>query len=83
MPTEIQVNEGERVEFNCSANGVGANDFKYQWFLNNNILVVGGNTSILVITSVSVDNIGNYTCSVTNSYGDSKESGMARLYLSK
>ena len=83
MPTEIKGNKGERVEFNCSATGVGAVDFKYQWLLNNNILVVGGNTSILVITSVSVDDIGNYTCSVINSYGDSGESGVARLYLSK
>lgn len=83
MPTEIKVNKGERAEFNCSATGVGADDFKYQWLLNSNIFVVDGNTSTLVIASVSVDNIGNYTCSVTNSYGDSKQSGVARLYLSK
>ena len=82
MPAEIMAKKGERVEFNCSATGVGVKDFKYQWLFHSNPPVpVGEDASVLVIHSASEDNIGSYACSVTNSFGGSGQSGMAKLYL--
>ena len=83
MPTEITVKKGERVEFNCSATGVGVKDFKYQWLFNSNYppIPIGEDASVLVIHSTSEDNIGIYASSVTNSFGGSGRSGMAKLYL--
>ena len=83
MPTEITVNEGEPASFNCSATGAGVKDFKYQWLYNSYPPVpVGEDASVLMINFVSEDNIGSYTCEVTNSFGGSGKSGMAKLYLS-
>lgn len=82
MPTEITVKIGERVELNCSATGVGAKDFKYQWLFNSYPSVpVGKDAPVLVIDSVSEDNVGSYSCEVTNSFGGSGRSEMAKLYL--
>jgi len=75
------VKEGEHAEFNCTATGVGVNDFSYQWFLNNINIKISSLESTLVIDSVSEDNTGNYTCSVKNPYGEIGESGIARLIL--
>lgn len=79
-PKELTVKIGEQAEFNCSATGVGANNFKYQWFLNNRA-IDGKNTSTLVIDPDSVDDTGDYTCSVTNEYGGFVQSKVATLYL--
>ena len=65
---EIVVKEGEQAEFICLATGIGANNFKYQWFLNRNT-VVGQDTQTLIISSVSEGDTGGYTCSVLNPYG--------------
>ena len=62
------VNEGESVQFNCSATGVGASDFTYQWFLNREP-VDGQSTSVLNIDVVLVNKTGDYTCSVWSPYG--------------
>ena len=63
----IELREGERAEFICEATGIGANDFKYQWFLNKQ-LVDGQDTQNLIVSSVSEDTTGDYTCSVLNPY---------------
>lgn len=82
IPTVETVKKGEHTKFNCSAIGVGAGDFKYQWYLNGFAVSVDGSmSSVLVINSVSKDNIGNYTCIVSNSFGGFGQSGVARLYL--
>ena len=65
---KIVVKEGEQAELICLATGIGASNFKYQWFLNNNP-VVGQDTQTLIISSVSEGDTGNYTCSVLNPYG--------------
>ena len=64
---ETELKEGERAEFNCLATGVGADNFKYQWFLNNR-LIGDEDAQTLVVDSVSEDNTGDYTCSVLNEY---------------
>jgi len=79
-PGEVKVKKGERTEFTCSATGVDASNFKYQWFLNK-VLITGQNTSTLVINAVTEDNTGDYTCSVSNSYGGIGNSKVARLTL--
>jgi len=81
VPSEAVVKEGDNATFNCLATGLGAEDFKYQWFLNNQA-VDSSDSPALVISSVSVDNTGNYTCSVINSYDDTGLSGVATLYFS-
>ena len=80
VPTQIEVQKGGYAEFNCSATGVGTDDFEYQWFLNK-ALVAGQNTSTLVTDEVSEYNAGEYTCSVRNIYGGIGRSGVARLIL--
>ena len=65
---ETELKEGENAEFNCTATGVGASNFTYQWFLNNQP-VDGEDTQTLVVSSVSEGNTGDYTCSVLNPYG--------------
>ena len=65
---QVTVKKGERAEFICVATGVGRNNFKYQWFLNKD-LVTGQGASTLVINSVSETNTGDYSCSVQNKYG--------------
>ena len=64
---ETELKEGERAEFTCLATGVGANNFKYQWFWNNQP-IDSEDAQTLVVISVSEDNTGNYTCSVLNPY---------------
>ena len=82
MPTEITVKEGEHASFNCSDTGAGVKDFKYQWLFNTYPpRTIDEDTSILVINSVSENDIGSYTCEATNSLGGSGQSGMAKLYL--
>ena len=82
MPTEVTVKEGEPASFNCSATGAGVKDFKYQWLYNSYHPVADNeDTSVLMISSVSEGDIGNYTCEVNNSFGGSGKSGMAKLYL--
>ena len=80
VPTQIETKKEGYAEFNCSATGLGVDGFKYQWFLNKD-LVAEQNTSILVIEEISEYNTGEYTCSVKNSYGGIGRSGVARLIL--
>ena len=79
-PAEVKVREGERVEFFCSATGVGNNDFTYQWFLNN-LPIAGQATPTLVINSASEHNTGDYMCFVSNPDGEIGQSEVARLIL--
>ena len=64
-PAEVKARKGERVEFFCSATGVGSDDFTYQWFLND-LPISGQATPTLVINSVSGLNTGDYMCFVRN-----------------
>ena len=77
---EVQVREGERVEFVCSATGVGIDNFIYQWFLNDRP-VAGQDTPTLVIVAVSENNTGDYKCFVRNQYNGIGQSEVATLVL--
>ena len=77
---KIELREGERAEFICEATGVGANDFRYQWFLNKE-LVDGQDAQNYIVSSVSEDNAGDYTCSVQNPYEVIGRSNMITLVL--
>ena len=77
---ELQVRKGDHVEFICSATGVGADDFIYQWFLND-LPVAGEDTSILVINIVSENNTGDYKCFVRNQYSGIGESEVIKVIL--
>ena len=80
---QLEVKEGERVEFNCSATGVGANNFIYQWTLNG-LTVAGQNKPTLVIDTVSKDNTGEYKCFVKNLHkGIGKSKGVKLIILGK
>lgn len=78
---ERKVEEGESVKFICSATGVGADNFIYQWFLNN-LPVPGQDMPILVINAVSQDDAGDYRCFVRNQYKGTGQSEAVKLILS-
>ena len=82
MPTNITVKEGEDVKFKCIATGLGANDFEYQWFINQRPASEDRNTPVYTISSVSEEDVGNYTCKVHDRYGNFGQSAVARLFLS-
>ena len=79
---EIEVSKGEHVNLFCSATGVGADGFVYQWFLNG-LPVAGQDTSTLVIGPVSEDNTGDYKCFVRNQYNGIGQSEVVTLILGK
>ena len=79
---EIQVMKERRVEFVCSATGVGADSFVYQWFLND-LPVTDQNASTLIIRAVSENDTGNYQCFVRNQYDGIGQSEVTRLISGK
>ena len=79
---EIEVSKGEYVNLFCSATGVGADGFVYQWFLNG-LPVADQDTSTLVIGPVSEDNTGDYKCFVRNQYNGIGQSEVVALILGK
>jgi len=52
---------------------VGSNTFTYQW-RHNGVIISGEIEHILVITKLTPDNAGVYTCTVINEYGDDSSS---------
>ena len=79
---QIEVRKGVYIEFICSAIGVGADGFVYQWYLND-LPVASQHTSILVIGAVSENNTGGYKCFVRNQYNGTGQSEVVTLVLSK
>ena len=79
---EIKVRRGERVEFVCSATGVGSVYFIYQWFLNG-LPINDQDTSTLVIDAVLENDAGNYKCFVRNQYNGTGQSEEATLVLGR
>ena len=82
IPAEVQVRKRESIEFFCLATGFGANNFIYQWFLND-LPVVAHVMPTLVINDVTEIDTGDYVCFVRNSYGGIGQSAVARLILGK
>ena len=81
-PAEVEVRKGDNVEFICSATGMGANNFTYQWFLNDLPVAVQAMPT-LVINDVTESDTGDYVCFVRNPYGGIGQSGVARLIIGK
>ena len=81
-PAEVEVRKGDNVEFICSATGLGANNFTYQWFLNDLPVAVQAMPT-LVINDVTESDTGDYVCFVRNPYGGIGQSGVARLIIGK
>ena len=81
-PAEIKVGKGEKVEYVCSATGLGINNFTYQWFLNDEPLAEQAMPT-LVINNVTENDTGDYVCFVWNPYEGISQSEVARLILSK
>lgn len=79
---EVRAREGERVEFVCSATGVGSDYFLYQWYLND-VRIADQATPILVIGAASENDTGDYKCFVRNQYDGIGQSEVARLVLGK
>ena len=79
---EVKAREGERVEFICSATGIGSDDFVYQWFLND-LHIANQDKSTLVIGAASENDTGDYRCFVRNQYNGIGQSEVARLVLGK
>ena len=66
--------------FTAIANGVGLENFKYQW--RNSIENITGETnSNLTLQNVNESHSDNYACYVTNEYGDSIVSYPGFLYV--
>ena len=82
MPAEIQVKKGDSAEFLCSATGLEANNFTYQWFLNDLPVAVQAMPT-LVINDITESDTGDYVCFVRNPYGGIGQSGVARLIIGK
>ena len=81
-PAEVEVRKGDNVEFICSATGMGASNFTYQWFLNDLPVAVQAMPT-LVINDVTESDTGDYVCFVRNPYGGIGQSGVARLIIGK
>ena len=79
-PVEVQVRKGENTEFVCSATGLNASSFIYQWFLND-LPVPTQTMPTLVINDVTENDTGEYVCFVRNPYGAIGQSAVARLIL--
>ena len=77
---EVKVRKGEHIEFVCSATGVGADHFIYQWFLND-FPVANQDASTLIVSAVSEDNTGDYKCFIRNQYNGTGQSEVVTLVL--
>ena len=85
-PEDVLVGEGGRMMLTITAEGPGSDLFTYQWKkMGSNSLTrrraSGGNTTQLVITSVTTSDRGSYYCIVTNQWGRMVESMRATVKI--
>jgi len=64
--------------FTATVNGVGVENFKYQW-RHNGQPITGKTGDTLMITNVMESDSGDYECVVTNQYGNNKISNKVDL----
>jgi len=76
QPESTKATLGSDITFNIGATGLSD---LYQWYFNGNV-IPGANSSTLKINNVNQDNAGNYSVSVSNTYGNSRSS-LASLSL--
>ena len=73
MPQSVIADAGCSVAFMCMTTGGPGNTF--QWSHNGHLLQ-GQNDTMLMVSNVSPESGGNYTCMVTNDGGNGSDSGM-------
>ena len=66
--------------FMATANGVGYENFNYQW-KKGDINITEETSSTLILQNVNESHSDNYTCYVSNEYGDSIVSYPVSLYV--
>ena len=68
------------LRLNTSVDGVGSENFFYQWY-HNRTIIKGENREYLSINNVTESDGGYYECVVTNYYGDKSISNAAIIYI--
>ena len=77
-PPSQSVEVTDTVKFTTTVNGVGKENFSYQWRFNKED-IDGETSSTLTIVSVTDDHGGNYECVVRNMFGDDATSNSSEL----
>ena len=85
QPMNETVDIGDNVTISCEASG-GTNPIKYRWLFNGRELMAdpghisGVNATTLMITDVTVNDGGNYSCEVADSDNSNVTSNEATLF---
>ena len=66
--------------FMATANGVGLENFKYQW-KKRDVNITEETNSTLILQNVNESHVDNYACYISNEYGDSIVSYLVFLYV--
>ena len=70
IPSSQSVEVTHNATFTTMVTGVGSNNFTYQW-RHNGTIISGETEDTLIIIYVTPDDVGVYSCTVMNQYGDS------------
>jgi len=77
-PPSQNVEVTQPVKFTTTVNGVGKENFSYQW-RHNGEDINGATSNTLTIDSVTNDDGGTYECVVKNEYGNYVTSNISEL----
>lgn len=80
-PSSHNIEVTRTVIFTATADGVGLQDFTYQW-IHNGSFIPKQNRTTLTITNIMESDGGNYSCLVTNIYGNTMLSNVVTLIVS-
>ena len=80
MPSSQSVEVTLTATFTTMVTGVGSNNFTYQW-RHNGTIISGETEDTLIITNVMENDSGEYECIVTNQFGDTNTSRVAKLMV--
>jgi pectate disaccharide-lyase len=72
QPQDRTVTNGQNATFTVAASGTAP--LSYQWFRNNSTLVSGGTNATLTLTTVSTNDAGSYSATVSNAAGSATSS---------
>ena len=73
MPSSQSVEVTHTATFVTMVTGVGSDNFTYQW-RHNGTIISGETADTLILTKLTLDDTGVYSCTVMNQYGDSDSS---------
>ena len=71
----------DEVVFTAVAEGVGIENFKYQWKKGDKNITGKTYNNTLILRNVNESHSDSYACYVTNEYGDSAVSNVVLLYV--